>query len=134
MIEVMTSQGRFEVDALTARNDGGNPSLRLSFADFERITDSHLNDQGLCAGDICTPIDADIRQRSVDGLVIDAAILWRALRRPLLCDHSAQYWLLGDSADQRLGRIHSLQAPDFALPDLNGKEHRLSDYKGKKIF
>ena len=25
-------------------------------------------------------------------------------------------------------------APDFCLPDLDGKLHRLSDYRGKKVF
>ncbi|HSY78461.1 MAG TPA: redoxin domain-containing protein [Verrucomicrobiae bacterium] len=27
-----------------------------------------------------------------------------------------------------------MQAPDFELPDLDGKLHRLSDYRGKKVF
>ena len=25
-------------------------------------------------------------------------------------------------------------APDFSLPDINGQPHRLSDYRGKKVF
>ena len=25
-------------------------------------------------------------------------------------------------------------APDFALPDLSGRVHRLSDYRGQKVF
>jgi peroxiredoxin len=32
--------------------------------------------------------------------------------------------------DRRLGYA----APDFALPDLQGKQHRLSDYHGKVVF
>jgi hypothetical protein len=30
--------------------------------------------------------------------------------------------------------LRSLEAPDFSLPDLDGRVHRLSDYRGKKIF
>ena len=41
---------------------------------------------------------------------------------------------LGDGAAERTRRLASLQAPDFSLPDLDGKEHRLSDYRGKKVF
>jgi len=26
------------------------------------------------------------------------------------------------------------KAPDFELPDQNGKMHKLSDYRGKKVF
>ena len=25
-------------------------------------------------------------------------------------------------------------APDFALPDLDGRVHRLSDFRGRKVF
>jgi cytochrome oxidase Cu insertion factor (SCO1/SenC/PrrC family) len=32
-------------------------------------------------------------------------------------------------ADLEVGQV----APDFALPDQNGKVHRLSDYKGKYV-
>ena len=27
-----------------------------------------------------------------------------------------------------------LTAPDFSLPDLEGREHSLSDYRGNKVF
>lgn len=34
----------------------------------------------------------------------------------------------------RRAALASLQAPDFELPDLDGKMHRLSDYRGKKVL
>jgi peroxiredoxin len=30
--------------------------------------------------------------------------------------------------------MRSLQAPDFTLPDLEGRPHSLADYRGKKVF
>ena len=30
--------------------------------------------------------------------------------------------------------LTSLDAPDFSLPDLDGKMHSLSDYRGKKVL
>ena len=33
-----------------------------------------------------------------------------------------------------LSRLRSGEAPDFALPDLSGRMHRLSDYRGKKVL
>jgi peroxiredoxin len=34
----------------------------------------------------------------------------------------------------RRAAMASLQAPDFGLPDLDGRRHRLSDYRGKKVL
>jgi peroxiredoxin len=28
----------------------------------------------------------------------------------------------------------TLEAPDFTLPDIDGKQHSLSDYRGKKVL
>jgi peroxiredoxin len=30
--------------------------------------------------------------------------------------------------------LQSLDAPDFELPDLAGRKHRLSDHRGKKVL
>jgi peroxiredoxin len=30
--------------------------------------------------------------------------------------------------------MQSLRAPDFTLPDLEGRPHALFDYRGKKVF
>jgi len=39
-----------------------------------------------------------------------------------------------ESARERQAALASLEAPDFALPDPTGRMHRLSDYRGKKVF
>jgi hypothetical protein len=41
---------------------------------------------------------------------------------------------LGHSAAERGARLASLEAPDFALPDLAGRLHRLSEQRGKKAL
>ena len=46
----------------------------------------------------------------------------------------ALYNLFGESADARSKAMRSLQAPDFTLPDLEGRPHALADYRGKKVF
>jgi peroxiredoxin len=42
-------------------------------------------------------------------------------------------WYFGLRSDQRQG-LASLQAPDFTLPDMAGKPHSLSDFRGKKVL
>jgi len=43
-------------------------------------------------------------------------------------------WYFGEAALKRRDSLASLEAPDFELPDLDGKMHRLSDYRGKKVL
>jgi hypothetical protein len=65
---------------------------------------------------------------------VNVSAYWRHMHRPVLSDRSGDVWVLGASAKERAAALESLQAPDFKLPDLDGKAHALSDYRGKKIF
>ena len=42
--------------------------------------------------------------------------------------------ILGVSAEERAQALASLEAPDFTLPDLDGRPHSLSEHRGKKVF
>ena len=65
---------------------------------------------------------------------IDLAELARHLDRPLALDVPARAAYLGVSAHQRGRRLASLEAPDFTLPDLEGRRHSLAEHRGKKVF
>jgi hypothetical protein len=56
------------------------------------------------------------------------------LGRPLALDVAERAAYLGVSAEVRGGVLASLEAPDFALPDLDGRMHRLTDHRGRKVF
>ncbi|MBI1848356.1 MAG: hypothetical protein HY294_09975 [Candidatus Rokubacteria bacterium] len=56
------------------------------------------------------------------------------LGRPLALDVEERAAWLGVSAAARARALASLEAPDFALPDLAGRVHRLSEHRGKKVF
>jgi hypothetical protein len=43
-------------------------------------------------------------------------------------------WSIGEAAPARRAAMESLEAPDFTLPDLDGRPHSLRDYRGKKVF
>ena len=49
-------------------------------------------------------------------------------------DDAHAVWFFGEAARIRREALRSLQAPDFTLPDLEGRMHSLADYRGKKIF
>jgi len=54
--------------------------------------------------------------------------------RPVALDEAERAAYLGVSAQERGRRLASLEAPDFTLPDLEGRLHTLSDHRGAKVF
>ena len=62
-----------------------------------------------------------------------AASIWRlarALDRPLAVDDAEGAAFLGVSARERGQALASHQAPDFTLPDLDGRLHSLREHRG----
>ncbi len=63
---------------------------------------------------------------------IDAYVLSTKLGMPLLHDEPTNTWCLGPAA---LGRaLNDAKAPELALPDLEGREFRLSSLRGQKVL
>jgi hypothetical protein len=54
--------------------------------------------------------------------------------RPVAVDLDERATYLGVSAAERANALSSLEAPDFTLPDLEGRLHSLSHHRGKKIL
>ena len=78
-----------------------------------------------------TLVDGD-RVSTVPASAIDALI--GAGDRPLAVDREEGVAYLGGSAATRGARLASLQAPDFSLPDLEGRRHSLSAHRGTKVL
>lgn len=102
-------------------------ALFLPVAELSAATGWELKPEGACLGEVCVPLPASARR---PGLV-DVATLARALGRPLV--HEGDTWVAGEPAAARADALSTLQAPDFELPDLAGRLHRLSDYRGSKV-
>jgi hypothetical protein len=54
--------------------------------------------------------------------------------RPVAVDLDERVAYLGVSAAERAKALASLEAPDFTLPDLDGRRHSLFQYRGKKVL
>ncbi|MGB7182013.1 MAG: hypothetical protein WA888_08190 [Burkholderiaceae bacterium] len=65
---------------------------------------------------------------------VNLSVYSHKAQRPLLSDAAGETWVLGASANSRAQALQSLQAPDFTLSDLSGRQQSLSDFKGKKVF
>jgi hypothetical protein len=57
-----------------------------------------------------------------------------AAGRPVAVDEAERAACVGVSAEERGRQLSSLEAPDFSLPDLDGRLHALSQHRGKKVF
>lgn len=131
MVEVLTARGTFEVEPL---REPTNESLWVPSAFVGQATPWQMKDEGLCSGELCTPVSTALRKQCIEDGALDIAQLWHGLQRPVLHDRDRTHWVLGESAADRVARMHTLEAPDFALPDLEGRIHRLTDYRGRKVF
>ena len=116
----------------TARAAGED--LWLDTPELERVTGWSMKPQGLCRGDICVPVPASRSAEYVAGDAVNAAAFWRRMNNPVVRDAAGEAWVLGTSATHRSQSLQSLQAPDFALPDLAGVTRKLSEHRGKKVL
>ena len=91
-----------------------------------------MHPEGLCREGLCIPVPEDAGLETSGG--IDLAALARVLDRPVAIDVEERAAFLGVSAGERARALQSLVAPDFTLPDLAGRPHRLSDHRGKKVL
>jgi hypothetical protein len=111
--------------------------LWITTADLKRATRFEVKPQGVCRDELCFPLPKARRQ---DFLRKTPPVFWFNLtafaalvHQPVAHDAALATWYFGLRSDQRQG-LSSLQAPDFTLPDIHGKPHSLSDFRGKKIF
>jgi len=115
---------------LTATLDG--TQVRLAADDVRATLGWTLEERGLCRGDVCIPVRDGAQDLRRDGIDLDE--LARLLGRPLALDVPARCAALGTAASERAAGLASLEAPDFTLPDLDGRLHSLRDQRGKKVL
>ena len=129
------------MDTLTLLDDGAaielparfsGESVRLQPRDMQRALGWELKPEGLCKDALCVPVRNAPELATPDG--IDIAALARVLGRPLALDADERVAYLGASAAERGARLATLEAPDFTLPDLSGRRHALSQYRGNKVL
>jgi hypothetical protein len=114
--------------------DAKADQLWLSADDLKRVSGWEFKPQGFCKGDVCVPIPDARKSELADGGRYNLAALANLLGQPFVTDAEHHAWCIGEAASERKRALTSLDAPDFTLPDLDGKMHSLSQYRGKKVF
>jgi hypothetical protein len=106
--------------------------------DLPRVNDFVLKPEGACLAELCVPVRQD---RDSELFVTRAGQAWfnvtelaRRLQQSFVADHEHAVWSFGNIPVTRNAFLQSAVAPDFALPDRDGKLVRLSDFRGKKVL
>lgn len=129
MATLLTERGRFDVKG---RKDGED--LWVDAGALAEATGWDLKPEGFCRDEVCVPLPPGREAQFRQGAEINVAKLWRHAGQPIVVSRDGEAWSLGTSASLRASKLESLQAPDVALPDLDGRIHRISDHLGKKVF
>ncbi len=113
-------------------------ALWLDTSELKKLAGWELKPEGICRGDLCVPIPPGREEEFAakrDGATwLNFSALADQMGKPWAGDFQNRVWYFGAEAADRGNALRTLDAPDFELPDLEGKLHRLSDYRGKKVF
>lgn len=129
-VMILSDAGEADVRPASA----GDGALWLMPDDLKQATGWAIRPEGLCRGPVCIPVPPAERQEFVSDDGVNAAAFWRRMGAPTAASDAGDVWVLGEPAEARGDALESLEAPDFALEDADGQTHRLSDYRGKKVF
>lgn len=127
---VIQADGAVQVDADIDAQQG---SVHLRADAVQRALGWQRKDQGLCQGDVCIPSRSLAGVEDDDGR-FELTRLTKFLGRPLALDIGADAAFVGVGAAARASRLARFEAPDFTLPDLDGRLHSLAQHGGKKVF
>jgi AhpC/TSA family len=115
-----------------------NPAeLWISTGDLTRATRFELKPQGVCRDQLCFPVPKaraqEFVRKSSGTTSFNLLAFAQLVNQPVAHDDALSTWYFGLRTDQRQG-LASLEAPNFTLPDMAGKMHSLSDFRGKKVL
>ena len=110
----------------------------ITTSDLTRATRFVIKPQGVCRDELCFPLP---KARKAEFITKRGPVTWfnlsefaRLIKQPFAFDQRNAVWYFGARTAEQNGYLASLEAPNFTLPDLNGKMHSLTDFRGKKVL
>lgn len=106
--------------------------------DLTAVNGFELKPEGACLDAFCIPVSEEGPEPVLmtrDGEPwFGVSRFARLLEQPVASVPEERVWSLGAYSIEGLGHLSSAVAPDFELPDRDGKLVRLSDFRGKKVL
>ncbi|HXM88409.1 MAG TPA: redoxin domain-containing (seleno)protein, partial [Candidatus Acidoferrum sp.] len=101
----------------------------LDAAELKRLAGWELKPEGICRGDLCVPMppgrESEFTSKRDGATFLNFGALADLMGKPWAGDSKHRVWYFGAEAAERGDALRTLEAPDFELPDLEGKLHRL---------
>lgn len=117
---------------------GSSNDLWITTSDLTRATRFVIKPQGVCRDELCFPLP---KNRKAEFILKKGDTTWfnlsefaKLINQPVVTDQKNGIWYFGSRAAEQNQYLASLSAPNFTLPDLNGKLHSLADFRGKKVL
>jgi hypothetical protein len=111
------------------RPDSKNANeLWVRAADLPQINEFEVKPQGACRGDVCIPLAKDLK----NGEWFHLTGFARRIHQTYVNDSGV--WSFGEIPVLRGGFYQSRMAPEFAVPNRQGRTVHLSDFRGKKVL
>ncbi len=123
----------------TLRGRASGDDLWLTLPDMAGATGWELEDDGVCREGLCVPLpEVEVARYFIDEAGGEAwfnlAEFARLMEQPVAHDAVHNVWYFGPPAWEWRNPLPSPLAPDFTLPDLQGRLSSLSDFLGKKVL
>jgi len=113
-------------------------NLYVSPQDLTKINGFVLKPEGACLDDLCIPIpqgkDSKLLKTSNGQKWFNLTEFSKLLKQSFAADSEKAVWSFGPLPNKIESTFNSAIAPDFALPNLDGKLVHLSDFRGKKVL
>ncbi len=102
-------------------------SLKIPKDEFESGTGWTLKPEGACRGEICIPLSKPATDP------VDIKRVANDIGMPLVEAQEQGLWSLGPASIGSRA-LTSAEAPELTLPDLDGREFKLSSLRGQKVL
>lgn len=127
-----------DIDSTADHAETEGDALWLTLRELNASTGWELKPEGVCKDEACVPVP-DARRASIIrerpyGPLLNLTEFARLIEQPVAHDAQNSVWYFGPPGWEWKTRLGSRQAPNFALPDLNGQIHSLSELRGMKLF
>lgn len=130
MVTILTPNGETRVENAVVEGE----ELWIPLAALENATGWEWSEDGLCRDQLCVPLPApdELLREEHGSRSLNYAAFARHRGEPLLRGANGDVWSQVERGESSAAA--GLQAPDFELPDVDGHRHRLSQYRGSKVF